>query len=443
MRRRTLFAAILAFVILCILAGFVYHLPPVHDRLSWRLYNLRVQIYRAFNPPEQVVFVPGELVDDSALATRLALTPSTTVTSSPTILPSPTPTPTNPPSTGTPTPTLSLSPTDTPTPTPTPIPDASILTGFTHEWQKFNNCGPANLSMALSFWGWQGNQHITKNYLRPDDRDKNTMPHEMVAFVETQTELNALWRYGGDPDLLKSLIAAGFPTIIEIGHYKPDECWVGHFVTISGYDDFVERFVAQDSLLGADKPYSYEQLESRWRDFNFVYVVSYPPEREAVLMEILGRHPDPVYGYQVGALRALHEIETLEGVDRYFAMLNLGTSLVMLEDYPAAAEAYDNAFAYYPSVPDDQRPWRMLWYLDGPYVAYYHTGRYQDVIELANTTLPMADGTLEESLYWRGMAKEALENVNGAIADFRLAYTINPNSTPARQELERLGVSEP
>ena len=443
MRRHKIVTAILVMILLGILVGFVYHLPPVHDRLSWRLYNLRVQIYRVFNPPEDVVFVPGEQVDEAILATRLALTPSATATSAPTITSSPTQTATNPPPTGTPTTTPTQTPTNTSTPTPTAIPPKVALTSFTHEWQTFNNCGPANLSMALSYWGWSGNQHITKNYLRPDDRDKNTMPREMVAFVETQTKLNALWRYGGDLDLLRGLIAAGFPVIIEIGYYKPDEYWVGHFVTVSGYDDAAEHFITQDSLLGPDKIYSYQHLESRWRDFNFVYVIIFSSEYDNNLLEILEQHADPVYGYQVGALRALHEIETLEAVDRYYAKLNLGTSLVMLEDYQAAAKAYDDAFAYYPSVPTDKRPWRMLWYQDGPYLAYYHTGRYQDVIDLANTTLPMGDGTLEESLYWRGMAKEALGDVSAAISDFRLAYTINPNSTPARQELERLGASVP
>jgi hypothetical protein len=443
MRRGYLITGILALILLSVLATFVYHLPPVHERLSWRLYNLRVQVYRYFNPPEQVVFIPGEQVDEGILATRLALTPSATATPSLTITPSPTITPTYPPPTGTPTWTATKTPTDTPTPSPTAIPEAITLSGFTHEWQTFNNCGPANVSIALSYWGWRGNQHITKSYLRPDDRDKNTMPWEMVAFTESQTVFNALWRYGGDLDLLKNLIAAGFPIIIEIGYYKPDEYWVGHFVTVSGYNDDANLFITQDSLLGANKTYTYDHIEGRWRDFNFVYVVIYSAEKENELMEVLGPHEDPIYGYQVGALRALHEIETLDGVDRYYAKLNLGTNLAALEDYQAAAEAYDNAFAYYPSVPIDKRPWRMMWYQDGPYIAYYHSGRYQDVIDLASTTLPMGDGTLEESLYWRGMAKEALGNLNGAIADFRLAYTINPNSTPARQELERLGVSLP
>ncbi|MBE0410610.1 MAG: C39 family peptidase, partial [Anaerolineales bacterium] len=356
MRRGYLFTGILALILLSVLATFVYHLPPVHERLSWRFYNLRVQIYRFFNPPEQVVFIPGEQVEDAILATRLALTPSATFTLSPTITTTLTQTPTHLPPTGTPTRTPTSTPTETPTPSPTAIPAVKTLTGFTHEWQTFNNCGPANLSMALSYWGWSGSQHITKDYLRPDDRDKNTMPREMVAFTENQTELDALWRYGGDLELLKGLVAAGFPVIIEIGYYKPDEYWVGHFVTVSGYDEAAKNFITQDSLLGANKIYSYEHLESRWRDFNFVYVIVYPPERENTLMHVLGPHIDPTYGYQAAAFRALREIETLEGVDRYYAKLNLGTSLVALEDYVAAADAYDDAFAYYPSVPDDKRP---------------------------------------------------------------------------------------
>ena len=30
---------------------------------------------------------------------------------------------------------------------------------------------------------------------------------------------------------------------------------------------------------------------------------------------------------------------------------------------------------------------RMMWYQTGPYFAYYYSARYQDVINLANTTL--------------------------------------------------------
>ena len=69
------------------------------------------------------------------------------------------------------------------TPSPTPIPEQFLLTGIRHEYQKFNNCGPANLSMALSFWGWDGNQNDTGGYLRHSSFDKNVMPGEMQSFV--------------------------------------------------------------------------------------------------------------------------------------------------------------------------------------------------------------------------------------------------------------------
>jgi tetratricopeptide (TPR) repeat protein len=81
-----------------------------------------------------------------------------------------------------------------------------------------------------------------------------------------------------------------------------------------------------------------------------------------------------------------------------------------------------------------------MWYRDGPYAAYYHTGRYQDVINLANTTMGSVDkAVLEETYFWRGVAKAALGDRDGAINDLRRAYTLNPNSTPAGEELRRLG----
>ena len=69
---------------------------------------------------------------------------------------------------------------------------------------------------------------------------------------------------------------------------------------------------------------------------------------------------------------------------------------------------------------DTQRPWRMLWYQTGPYFAYYYTQRFEDVINLANTTLQaMSEPNLEETYYWRGMAYGALGRHERAIKDFQ------------------------
>jgi len=136
---------------------------------------------------------------------------------------------------------------------------------------------------------------------------------------------------------------------------------------------------------------------------------------------------------------ALQEAGNLNGREQFFAWFNRGTNLVYLQDHAAAAQAYDTAFALYAALPENERPWRLLWYQDGPYAAYYYTGRYQDVINLAHSTLVNVDKpVLEETYYWRGMAKAALGDKAGAVEDLGRADTLNPNSTPAGEELQRI-----
>jgi hypothetical protein len=367
MRTRYIGISVLAIVAVCLLGAFIYNLPSVHERLSWRVANWRAQIYYAFNPPEKVVFIPQEgqeQVEAIVEATLAALLPTDTHTPAPTI----TPTATQLGSTSTPVPSL------TPTLIPTPIPEKATLSGLTHEYQKMNNCGPATLSTLLSFWGWQGDQRDTRAYLRPNFDtvdDKNVNPPELAGFVEAQTELKALVRVGGELETIKRLIAAGFPVIVEKGFQPPKEDWMGHYQVINGYDDEAGRFLTQDSYIMADFPLPYEQLEqSWWRDFNYVYLVAYPPEREAEVLGILGAHADQEANFKLAAEKAMEETATLSGRDLYFAWFNLGSSRVALQEYLSAAEAYDQAFSLYASLPESERPWRVLWYQTGPYEAY-------------------------------------------------------------------------
>jgi tetratricopeptide (TPR) repeat protein len=117
---------------------------------------------------------------------------------------------------------------------------------------------------------------------------------------------------------------------------------------------------------------------------------------------------------------------------------------VGLADYASAAQSYDKAFELYQTLPEDLRPYRLMWYQVGPYLAYYNTARYQDVINLANTTFTwVGKPVLEESYYWRGLAYQALGKSALAIADFTKAAQLNPNYAPPRLELERLGVALP
>jgi len=84
----------------------------------------------------------------------------------------------------------------------------------------------------------------------------------------------------------------------------------------------------------------------------------------------------------------------------------------------------------------------MMWYQTGPYWASYYSGRYQDVIDLATKTPDsMSEPILEESFYWRALAREAVEEVDGAIEDLQASLEHHTGFEPSLAQLQRLGVS--
>lgn len=411
-----------------LLAGFLFfNLPPVKSRFGWRVEELRAQIKYALAPPEEALFVPQQRGETEPLTLPQIYTA--------TPIPSPTSLTINQLATPLPTP--------LPTVTPTPLPDKIQLSGMRHEYQGWNNCGPATLSMALSFWGWQGDQYDIAPITKPNPRDKNVMPYELADFVETETPFKVVSRVGGEIELLKRFLAADLPVIVEKGFEGPDfDGWMGHYVLVTGYSDPEQTFALQDSYYGPDQAMGYADLDRFWRAFNFTYLVVYPPERNEDVMTLLGPQADKILNDLHAAQKASDEITSLTGRDQYFTWFNRGTSLVALQDYAGAAAAYDQAFAIYPSIPEKERPWRIMWYQTGPYWAYFYSGRYQDVIDLATKTLDnMSEPILEESYYWRALAREALRDIDGAIEDLQASLEYHPGFEPSLTQLQRLVVS--
>ena len=445
MRYRFRSKYLLVIPVLCVLAVVLYNVPFVHSRLAWRIENLRVRIQYAINPPEEAVFQPQEQVQ---LENQVdAIVNATLTAHAPTLTPmllNPTPTQSGP------TPTPMSSP--TPTLPPTPLPDAIRLEGVKYEDQhnRYNFCGPANLSMALTFWDWDGNRDTVGEYVKSNKDDKNVMPYELQDFVQSQTDGHgALIRYGGDTNLLKKLVAGGFPVVTEKGYYTYDMTgrygWLGHYQFVTGYDDTKGVLVVQDTYIpqGENHEFTYKEFNDGWRSFDNLFMVVYPREREGELLRLLGDYADTDWSSRKALEVATNETSTLTGVEQYFAAFNVGTSHVNLKEYVDAAYAYDYAFQLYANLPkDDLRPFRMLWYQTGPYFAYYYSGRYQDVIDLANITFDtVGDDVLEETWYWRGMAELALGQTDAAIADFRESVRLHPDFTPGLYQLEQLGVS--
>jgi tetratricopeptide (TPR) repeat protein len=326
---------------------------------------------------------------------------------------------------------------------------------------RWNYCGPSNLTMSLIFWGWEGNRDDIAAVIKPgvaDEEldfiqrgktDKNVMPYEMADFVNEQTEFRALIRHGGEIDLLKRFIAAGYPVLIEKGRSEKDYtgkvAWLGHYQFVTGYNDVGENFIVQDTYNdGPNHPVEYPVFEEGWRSFNNLFMVVYPPEREQDILDILGLWQDETWVSERALEKAQAEEAQLEGNDQFFAIFNQGTNLVNLQRYAEAATTFDRAFALYAELGQEetQRPYRIMWYQTSPYWAYFYSGRYQDVINLADTTLneTISEPTLEESLYWRAMAEYAAGDYTSAFADMREAVRLNPNFSPGIFYLEQWGV---
>ncbi|MCA2000795.1 MAG: C39 family peptidase [Chloroflexi bacterium] len=426
-----------------------YFLPPVHSRLAWRVDELRTKIIYYFNPPSEAVFQPSgaaALTVETAVATvraeyLMTLTPQATETAIPT-----------------------LGPTPTPTVASTPIPGSTILQGvkYVDQHERWNYCGPANLTMALNFWGWSGNRDDVARVVKPGNGnprdsfieqgkdDKNVMPYEMVDFVNEETEYRALMRHGGDINLVKRFIAAGFPVLVEKGYYERDAngkiSWLGHYLFTTGYDDARGGFIVQDAYLkpGKDLLSKYEDYLDGWRTFNYLFIIVYPPERENEVYSLLGPWADERWAAQHALELAERDIQTLTGNNLFFAWFNKGTSHVALQQYVDAAAAYDQAFALYSKWDTEKgdRPYRILWYQTGPYFAYFYSARYNDVISLADTTLneTISKPTLEESLLWRGRAYYMSGDTQAAVDDYRAALKVHVNWLPAVQALQDLGL---
>ena len=411
-----------------------------------------VPFMRAFLPPTPpggslptVAPREGDISPEDLLAlplTDATATPAATQepTASPAIVLAPTATPLP---SATPT---SLPPTAVPTDPSTPVsaagtsssavsrPLSTRMYGFTWIRETWNNCGPANITMALSHYGWRETQEYAANFLKPNPEDKNVSPAEMVNFVRQQTEVRAITRVGGDMDMLKNFIAANIPVITETGYSLEGENWLGHYQTIVGYDDNQSSFFIYDSWLGdgeddAGMAVRYNDFDANWQAFNRTFIAVYEPDREGVVQQLLGDRADVNADAQHALEVAIGEART--NPQNAFAWFNIGSSYTKLGDYERAAAAFDHARQL-------DLPYRMLWYQFGPFEAYFETGRYDDVLALAANNANTSDNFVEETFYWEGRVYAAQGDRAKATAAFQQALAKNPNYQAARDALNNL-----
>jgi tetratricopeptide (TPR) repeat protein len=408
---------IIALFGMALLTILLYQVPAVHSRLSWRLDIAQTYLRGVANPveaiptPEPVFVAPSQVPSPSP-------TPESTQTASPL-----------PPGTKTAIPTLIPSI----TPTATALPDSISLPAPDWVQQDWNNCGPAALTMYLRYYGWGGDQFEISDLLKPARNDRNVNIEELDFYVRNYAGwLNTLYRVGGDIEMLKQFVAEGIPVMIETSFYfeapywPNDDLWAAHYLLVTGYDEVDQTFTVQDTFHGPNEVLSYETLDEYWQPFNRLYMLVYTPDQQETVQNILGNNWDEELNRQHAQSVAQAEVEA-DPEDGY-AWFNLGTNLLYFEQYQDAALAYDEARKI-------GWPQRMLRYQFGPFFAYFHAGRNEDLLTLTDYALQRTPNS-EEAHLWRGWGRYRSGDVNGALADFRAALEVNPNYWDAQYALD-------
>jgi hypothetical protein len=188
----------------------------------------------------------------------------------------------------------------TPSPTRQIIPAQANLDAPPFEGQDWNNCGPVSLSMYLNYFGWEGDQYDIADKVKPLRADRNVNIEELVDYVyQNVWWLKGIYRVGGDIDLLRALIHAGFPVLVEESmkmeeeYWFNDDRWAGHYLLLTGYDDVRQVFTTQDSFIGPNRSVSYAELDANWQAFNRVYMLLYPLEQEDISSRYTGHQLEP------------------------------------------------------------------------------------------------------------------------------------------------------
>ena len=299
-------------------------------------------------------------------------------------------------------------------------PVAKTLSNDYHVFQTFNNCGPASLSMALSYFNIIVSQTDLGNELRPyqnsqGDNDDKSVTLEELGRKASEYGFITYHRPAGNPQLIKQFIAYDMP-IITRTWTKPDED-IGHYRVIKGYDDHLSEFIQDDSLQGKNLHFSYEYFDSLWKAFNYEYLVLVPPDKNLIAQTILGQDTDDQFSWNKAAEISLTQLS--RNPNDIYARFNLVVAYYHTGQYQKSVAEFEKIEA--------NLPFRTLWYQIEPILAYYKLGDFTRVFEITNKILNNHNRAFSELYILRGRIYQSQNNFELAEQEFENAKLYNRN----------------
>lgn len=308
-------------------------------------------------------------------------------------------------------------------------PGSKILPGGIHVFQTFNNCGPAALSMTLSYYGIEENQQILGQNLRPyqipgGDNDDKSVTSDELAEKSKEYGFIPYHRPNGNIELIKLFITYDIPVIART-LTKPNED-IGHYRVIKGYDEVT--IIQDDSLQGKNLRYTYNDFNALWKKFNYEYLVLVPEEKLEIAGAILGKDADFKTSWGNAVELSKHQLQ--DNPDDIYARFNLSVALYNIGDYSGSAAEFEKV--------ENSLPFRTLWYQIEPILAYYELGNYDRVFEITDRVLNYHNRAFSELYLIRGNIYKKQEKIEEARSEYEKAVYYNVNLKSAQEALNSI-----
>ncbi len=310
-------------------------------------------------------------------------------------------------------------PTSSPAQTKLPaIPDREVLPGGKQVFQTFNNCGPASLSMTLSYYNINISQEQLGDQMRPyqnqagDNDDKSVTFAEMAKKAE-EYDFIVYQRPAGDIDMIQQIIAQDLPVVVKTW-LNPDED-IGHFRVVKGYDKTKEVLIQDDSYQGKNIAYSYNEFNDLWQVFNYEFLILVPPKKQPAVETILGSLVNKQQAWQEALELANQQVNN--NPNDTYARFNRLRANYYLGNYQQTVDIYQQI--------KNDLPRRMLWYQYEPILAYYQLEEYDQVFNLTQQVFDSENRAFSELHYLRGKIYEQRDNQEKAEEEYQLAEKYN------------------
>lgn len=320
-------------------------------------------------------------------------------------------------------------------PTPTvavkSTPASYVLPSHGFISQTFNNCGPATLSMVLSYYGKTVHQDDLGARMRPyqhptgDNDDKSIFADEFEQYAQ-EYGFEALARPNGTIEMLQELVANDIPVVVRTWLHPNED--IGHFRIVRGYDGTRRVLIQDDSYEGKDLEFDYDEFSALWQAFNYGYILVYPPAKQDIVRSILGQEFDESIAYKNSVDRA--KTELAQNPHSSYSQFNLSTAYYHLGKYEQAAREFEKV--------EHSLPWRMLWYQIEPIAAYTKLGNAERVFALTGSILNNNNRAFSELYQLRGEVYLKQGNADAARSEFEQAIFYNKNFEPAKDALKSL-----